>query len=320
MRPAYLITGSEELLVQRSLQALLGKLRDEEPDLDVETVDVSEVDHLPEMRTASLFGGRKVIALRGAEALSGDLKREVEDYLEAPDDAAVLVLTASGVGRIQKLAKLVAQHGERVDVKPPADWDDRGWDRIVGEEFRLLGKSPDASAIAALRARAGNDSAVIASKVAQVAAATPAVEVSASDVEAVVEGHGRRSAFAIADAVTDRDAATALTALRGSLDAGEAPLAVVGALTYRFRQLLQVRGGAGAREVGTSPNNLRRLKSVATRNFGPGELAWCHDRLARTDVELKGSELPDELVLELAVIDLATPREVGVPWNPLATA
>jgi DNA polymerase III subunit delta len=158
---------------------------------------------------------------------------------------------------------------------------------------------------------------MIATKVAQVVAATgPADTVTADVVESTIEGHGRRSAFALADAVVDRDPGEALVVLRGLLEAGEAPLALLGALTYRFRQLLGARAGLAAKEVGCSPAQLKRLVPLSQRNFGPGELAWCHDRIARTDVELKGSDLPPELVIELAVLDLATPRTVGRPWDP----
>ena len=318
MTPVHLISGPDELLVHRATEALLGRLRADEPDLDVDVVDVGELDHLPEMRTASLFGGRKCVVLRGAEGLSGAVKTEVETYLEAPSSDAVLIIAATSVGRIQKVSRLVGEQGEKTKVEPPADWDDRGWDRLVGEEFRLLDRSADASAIAAIRSHAGNDPAVIASKVAQVVAATTSgASVTSDDVEAVVEGHGRRSGFAVADAVTDRDPAAALVALRGALESGEAPLAVLGALSFRFRQLLQARAGASAKEIGTSTNNHRRLRGIANSNFGPGELAWCHDRIARTDVDLKGSELPDELVIELAVVELASRRELGSPWNPL---
>jgi DNA polymerase-3 subunit delta len=267
-----------------------------------------------------LFGGRLCVVLRGAEALSGDLKREVEDYLARPGQEAVLVLVARGTGRIQKVAKLAKEHGERIDVKTPADWDDRGWDRLVGEEFRRLQRKADAGAIRAIRAHAGAEPGVIASKVGQVAAATePGRPISAEDVEAVVEGHGRQSGFAVADAVADRDPAAALVALRGALEAGEAPLALLGAIVFRFRQLLVVRGGGNAKDAGVSPNQHRRLKPIAQR-FNAGELAWCHDRLAQADVDLKGSELAPELVIELAVLEVATSRQLGAPWNPLAAS
>jgi DNA polymerase III subunit delta len=318
MAPVHLIAGDDDLLLQRELERVLADLCAQDDDLTVEVHDVSETGALPEMRTASLFGGRTCVVLRGAEGLAGELKSEVEGYLETPSDDAVLVLVARGIGKVQKVAKLAKQHGERHDVKAPADWDDRGWDRLVGEEFRRLQRKADASAIAAIRAHAGTVPGVIASKVAQVCAAEPTAPTLTGDhVEASVEGHGRVSGFAVADAVADRDPGSALVALRGALESGEAPLALLGAVTYRFRQLLQIRGGGDAKSAGVSPNQFRRLQAIAGR-FGPGELAWCHDRLAQLDVDLKGSELPAELVLEIGMLELATAREVGRPFNPLA--
>lgn len=317
--PVYLLAGDDELLLARALEGLLDELRADDPELDVALSDVSEIDHLPELRTASLFGGRTCVILRGAEALSGDLKREVEAYLEAPADDAVMVVVARGIGRIQKVARQAKAHGRRIDVKAPPDWDDRAWDGIVADELARLDRQADTAAIAALRSHAGTDTQGIASRVAQVVAAAEAgARITAADVERVVEGHGRQSGFAIADAVADRDPAGALVALRGALDTGDAPLAVLGAVVYRFRQLLQVRGGASASEAGISPAQHRRLAAISGR-FNPGELAWCHDRLARLDLDLKGSDLPDELILELGLIDVATSRQPGAPWNPLAS-
>jgi DNA polymerase-3 subunit delta len=318
MTPVLLLAGDDDLLLQREVERQLARLQDEDPELQVDLRDVPETDHLPELRTTSLFGGRTCVVLRGCEGLSGDLKAEVETYLERPSDEAVLVLVARGLGRIQKVGKLAKQHGERIDVKRPADWDDRSWDRLIGEEFRRLKRKADATAIAAIRAHAGTEPGVIASKVGSVAAAHPGVAaLTAEHVEAVVEGHGRASGFAIADAVAERDPAAAIVAVRGALESGEAPLAVLGALAFRFRQLLQVRSGAAAKQAGVSTGQYRRMKALAAA-FNPGELAWCHDQLAQLDVDLKGSDLPAELLLELTVIRIATPTQVGAPFNPLA--
>jgi len=319
MVPVLLLAGDDDLLLQRELEQQIEALRGEDPELEVERQDVAELDHLPELRTTSLFGGRTCLVLRGVEAVSGDLKAELETYLDAPSEDAVLVLVARGTGRIQRITKLAKQHGERVDVKAPADWDDRGWDRIVGEEFRRLKRKADATAIGAIRSHAGSQPAAIASQVASVcAAAADATTITAEHVEAVVEGHGKASGFAVADAIAERDPAAALVALRGALDAGDAPLALLGAIAFRTRQLLLVRSGASPKEAGMSPGQHRRLQGLAT-GFHPGELAWCHDRVAALDLELKGSDLADELLLEVGVIELATSRQVGAPFNPLVT-
>ena len=283
--------------------------------------DATDLTALPELRTGSLFGGRSCVVVRGIERLSGDapgsLKEQLETYAADPSPDAVLVLVARGTASVQRLAKLVAANGERIDVKRPPDYDERAWDRLVGDEFRRLGRKADATAIASVRLHAGQDAATIASQVATVCAASDVAVVTATEVDTVVEGIGQRSAFAVADAISERDPSGALVALAGALGSGEAPLRIVGALTFRIRQLLLARSGADAREVGVPPARLRAVKAQAEA-FTPGELAWCHDRLAQVDLALKGSDLPDSLVLEMAVIDLATSRRVGRPFDPTA--
>ncbi len=318
MDPVLLVTGDDDLLLQREVDRQLSELAEADPELAVDRYDVSELEQLPELRTTSLFGGRTCIVLRGVEGVSGDLKAEVETYLEAPSPDAILVLVARGVGKVQKIAKLAAQQGEKVEVKTPADWDDRGWDRLIGEEFRRLGRKADATAIAAIRTHAGTLPSAIASQVGTVCASHPDVAVVTGEhVDAVVEGQGKASGFAVADAIADRDPASALVALRGALAAGDAPLAVLGAVTFRLRQLLQVRSGASPKEAGIRPGRRYDDTKRQAAAFHPGELAWCHDRLAQLDLELKGSELPDDLVLEVGVLEVATSTEVGAPWNPL---
>ncbi len=306
--PVYLIAGDDELLLQRALERLLADVRAAEPQLEVARVDAVQVTQLPELRTASLFGGVRCVVVRGAESLSRSLAEQVSAYLEAPDPASTLVLVAQGTGRIRSLAQRAAAVGQRIDVVAPKPWARREWDAMTEAELRRLGRSADPAAVRALLGHAGTDPATLASKCAQVAAATPmGALISAADVERVVEGHGNRGAFAIADAIVERAPFQALVALRGAIGAGEAPLGVLGAIVFRLRQLLQVSAGAPAREVGVSPGQHRRLSALA-RRFEPGELAWCHERTARADLDLKGSDLPSDLILELAVIDLATTR------------
>ncbi len=314
-----LLAGDDDLLLSREVDRRVGELERADPELVVDRYDVAELDQLPELRTTSLFGGRTCVVLRGVEAITDPLKAEVERYLEAPSDEAHLVLVARGTARVQRIVRLAKAVGERVDVARPPEWEDRGWERIVGEEFRRLGTKADATAIAAVRLHAGTEPATIASQVGSVCATHAGVPVITGEhVEAVLSGHGRASGFAVADAVTARDPRAAVVALSGALRAGEAPLAIAGALTFRIRQLLQLRSGAAPREVGLRSRSRAQQAQAQARAFGPGELAWAHDRLARLDLDLKGSELPDALVLEFAVLELATPREVGAPFNPLA--
>jgi len=322
MSQVLLIVGADPLLCDREVERRLADIAADGILTHVLRLDAAELDGLPEMRTASLLEERTCVVLRGVEALSGETNRElreqIEHYLASPDPTNVLILVARNVGRIPTLAKAAAAAGEKIDVAIPAEHDGRAWDRLIAEEFARLERQAEPAAVAAVLEHAGHDATVIASQVATVCHATEVGRIiTVDDVEAVVAGQGRTSAFAIADAIEQRDPAAALMALRGAMGSGEAPLRIVGALTFRLRQLLQARAGADARDIGIPPGRLPHLRRSA-QAFLPGELAWCHDRLAKLDVALKGSDVPDDVLMDVAVVELATSRSPGAPFDPTA--
>ncbi len=306
--PMYLFTGAEELLVRRAAERLLTELRSEGP---VEVIDVRagelKEQGLPDLRTGSLFGDRRALLIREAQDLPADLSAQLVGELEgSPPDATVLLL-ASGTGRIMKLAKAIKAAGGRVDVAPPRDWEDAKWSGLVREEFGQHRRRADAAAIQAILDHAGLDVSQIAEKVAQVVAAAPAGTIDVAAVERSVVGHGSRGSFAVADAMCERQPAKALELLRGVLETGSDPVMVLGALVYRVRSLVAVAGRVDPRDVGLriSAGQARRLQGVR-RNFGPGELTAAVRALADADVELKSGELPPDLVIERAVVRIAT--------------
>jgi len=322
MPPVLLIVGADPLLCDREVERQLDEIRTDGVPTYVQRLEATELEGLPELRTVSLLDERTCVVLRGVEQLSGEanrgLREQIEQYLTAPDPTNVLILVARTIGRIPTLAKAAAAAGTRIEVAIPAEHDGRAWERLVAEEFARLERQAEPAAIAAIIEHAGHDATVIASQVATVCHATEAGRViTTDDVEAVVAGQGRVSAFAIADAIEQRDPAAALMALRGAMGSGEAPLRIVGALTFRLRQLLQARAGADARDIGIPPGRLTHLRRNA-QAFLPGELAWCHDRLAQLDVALKGSDVPDDVLMDVAVIELATSRSPGAPFDPTA--
>ncbi len=227
--------------------------------------------------------------------------------LEGPPPETTVILLASGTGRIARLAKRVTELGGRTDVAPPREWEEQRWLALVADEFRRHGRRADRAAAAAVLGHAGLDVSTVAEKVAQVAAAAPPGPVAAAHVDAVVVGHGSRGSFAVADAMCERNPAQALELLRGVLEAGDDPVMVLGALAYRLRSLVAVAGGIEGKTVGLniSPGQARRLQGIR-RGFGPGELTAAYAELARADREIKGGELPAVLVLERAVVTVAT--------------
>ena len=319
MQAFTLVTSDDPLLLRRGVDRAL---RDVPDGADVERTDVDE-EGLPDVRTTSLFGGDTVHVLRFSRVPSGGVLDEVRALAEAPGDTPVVVAVEHSSRSLPKTLKdLAGLAGQHIDVTRPPDWADEQWDRLVGDEFRALGRHADATAIAAIRRHAGLEPGTIAVQVATVCASAPSGTgaLTEEDVERVLEGHGRQSGFAIADAVVARDAAAALTATRGALEAGDAPVMLLGALAYRLRQLLVLRAGGDGRAAGlgrrpVSGGRLRNLTREARESVGPGELAWAVDRLARLDHDLKGSDLPSDLLFEVAVVELCEGRTVD-PVRP----
>ena len=243
--PIYLFAGPEELLRRRAAERLLDELRAEGP---IEVVDRRAADlreqGLPDLRTGSLFGDRRVVLIRDAHELPADAAAALARELDGPPPDALVVLLAGGTGRITKLAKRIKERGGRVDVAPPRDWEDRKWAGIVRDEFAQHGRRAAAAAIDAILAHAGLDIAQIAEKVAQVVARVPHGEISAQHVDSVVVGHGSRGSFAVADAMCQRRPGQALELLRGVLESGDDPIMVLGALVYRVRSIVAVAGGS----------------------------------------------------------------------------
>lgn len=304
----YLFAGAEELLRSRAAAQLLDELRAEGP---VELVDVRAAElrerGVPDLRTGSLFGDRRVVQIRDAQELPADIAAGLADVLDGPPPDALVVLLASGTGRIMKLAKRIKAVGGRIDVAPPRDWEDRKWTGLVRDEFAHHKRKAAAGAIDAMLAHAGLDVAQIAEKVSQVVSRVPSGTISAEHVDSVVVGHGSRGSFAVADAMCQRRPAEALELLRGVLESGDDPIMVLGALVYRVRSVVAVAGGIEPADAGLriSKGQLRHLHG-AVRNFGSGELTRAMRTLADADVELKSGELPPQLVIERAVVQIAT--------------
>jgi DNA polymerase-3 subunit delta len=227
--------------------------------------------------------------------------------LDGPPPDAVVVLLATGTGRILKVAKRIKALGGRVDLAPPKEWEDRKWAALVRDEFAQHQRRATPAALTALLSHAGFDVSQIAEKVSQVVAAVPQGTIDDSDIERTVIGHGSRGSFAVADAMCARDPARALELLRGVLEGGSDPVMVLGALVYRLRSIVAVAGKVDPKTVDLriSRGQAHHLRA-ARDNFGPGELTRAVRTLADADVEIKSGELPSEFVIERAVVQIAT--------------
>jgi DNA polymerase III subunit delta len=316
--PAYLLTGPEHLLVRRAADRVLAELADESGgELEVTEVRGSDLgeDNLPDLRTASLFAVPRAYVVRDAHLLPKVAAKALQHEITGRTATATIVLLSTQTKPIMALAKAIKEAGGRIDVAPPKEWEEKAWRRLVVDEFRLHDRVPTEEAVDAVLDASGLSVNVIAEKVAQAAAGSEkGASVTREQVDRVVVGHGSRGGFAVADAMCARQPAEALRLLRGCLEAGDHPVMILGALTYKMRQLIAVAAGLDGKSVGLSISRPQENKLLQARSrFGPGELTAAMQHLAACDLEIKSGDLDPAFAIERAVLGVASTDRLPVP-------
>src|SRR5579862_1854002 len=96
-KPVYALVGSDTLLHQEALSAILHELPKDtqRTDIDGETADLASV--LDELRSFALFGSGKLIVVRDADDFVSRFRDQMEEYVKSPSDSTTLILRFSSL-------------------------------------------------------------------------------------------------------------------------------------------------------------------------------------------------------------------------------
>jgi DNA polymerase-3 subunit delta len=174
---------------------------------------------------------------------------------------------------------------------------------------RRLDLAPDGAA--ALVDTLGEDPGALDRAMDQLATAFSGERVTREIVARQFRGLGEQHVWDLCDKAFSRDLAGAMRSLRTLLEAGEAGLMLLGAITSRLRDLIRVKSlperlapAEAARQAGLRFDwQVRRYREQAKR-FSAEELAGLHDRVAWADRALK-SGATDDVVLPMLVAAIA---------------
>jgi DNA polymerase-3 subunit delta len=303
--PVTLLWGEDEFLLREAALEFLGDLQPVEVDGGLwqggETGDLA---------TPSLFGEPRALLVSNARALPDDGVRELARYLEAPDPGAPLVLVAVVGDRAKApaaLVKLVKGVGTVTEVKIQRK-ELPAW-ILKRAKTRELDLAPDGAA--ALVDILGEEPGALARAVDQLATAFAGERISREIVSRQFRGLGEQHVWDLCDKAFSRDLPGAMRSLRTLLEAGEAGLMLLGAITSRLRDLIRVRSlperlapPEAARQAGLRFDwQVRRYREQAKR-FSPEGLAGIHERIAWADRALK-SGATDDVVLPMLVAAIA---------------
>ena len=303
--PVSLLWGEDEFLLREAALELLGDLQPVEVDAGLwqggETADLA---------TPSLFGERRALLVSNAKALPDEGVREIARYLEAPDPDAPLVLVAVVGDRAKApaaLVKLVKGVGTVTEVKLQRK-ELAGWilNRAKAKELDL---APDGAAT--LVDTLGEDPGALERAIEQLASAFSGERITREVVARQFRGLGEQHVWDLCDKAFSRDLPGAMRSLRTLLEAGEAGLMLLGAITSRLRDLIRVKAlperlapAEAAKQAGLRFDwQVRRYREQAGR-FSPEELAGLHERIAWADRALK-SGATDDVVLPMLVTAIA---------------
>ena len=303
--PVFLLWGEDEFLLREAALELLGDLQPVEVDGGLwqggETADLA---------TPSLFGERRALLVSNAKALPDEGVRELARYLEAPDPGAPLVLVAVVGDRAKApaaLVKLVKGVGTVTEVKIERK-ELPGW-LLKRATAKGLDLAPDGAA--ALVDTLGEDPGALERALEQLATAFSGERITREIVARQFRRLGAQHVWDLCDRAFSRDLPGAMRSLRTLLEAGEAGLMLLGAITSRLRDLIRVASlperlapADAARQAGLRFDwQVRRYRQQAKR-FSAEDLAGLHERIAWADRALK-SGATDDVVLPMLVAAIA---------------
>jgi DNA polymerase-3 subunit delta len=309
--PLYALVGEEDLLRDSALvhlkQAILGG-EGNDFNCDLFYGDEAEAGDIASCASeVGVFASRRLVIVKAVDKLPGTQCEALLPYIKDPNESTTMVFIAAKLDGRLKFTQALLQASVVVDCAPMKDsqlmpWlkqeADRGGVRIDEEALYLLKEACGGSLYSARReieklaAYVSHSGTVTATEVAMLRGIEPGASV-----------------FDLAAAIGARQRGKALAIVARSLEAGEAPLRILGSLAWQYRRLWKVkelirqggREGEAARMLRMDPYRVRAFIG----QFSETHLQDALLTFMRIDGKLKGGSaakpamLLDQLILQL---------------------
>jgi DNA polymerase III subunit delta len=260
----------------------------------------------------SLFGGGPFVVLRNLDAWNAAQKAVVVDYLQNPSPESDLVLIGEKLGSRERLLSAVKKSGEVHNLEQPKGKALIEW--VVGHAKKLGLDLPEDVA-EDLTSRCSGDKMRLLKETEKLALYVGDETATHDDVAALCPPDVQSNIFAFVDSLAAGERDRALRSLEDLIGTGEPPLR----LTFMIRRQFQLVARAGALlEAGTPRKEIASILKVppfVARKLEEQGRKLDEEGLERSlaliqDLEsaLKGgSDLSDELQVEMTVLKLAEP-------------
>lgn len=311
----YLLLGDDEERKARGLE----KLRAASPNSEADVYDAAET--APEAivsacNSYSLFGDGAFVVLRNLDAWNAAQKAKIVEYLKNPSPETNLVLMGQKLGAREKLLSAVKESGEVHELDQPTGKALVKW--VVdyagkqGVELPYPVAQDLVTRCSADKRRLSRE----AEKLALYVSADGRGEASLEDVAELSPPDLQSNIFAFVDALAAGDRGRALNMLEALSGSGEPPLRLAYMLRRQFQMLARSASlrerGAPQKEIASvlkiPPFVVKKLEEQG-RRLGEEDLERALGTVTELERGLKGgSDLPDTLQMERAVLELSGSR------------
>jgi DNA polymerase-3 subunit delta len=279
---------------------------------------------LAQAQTLPMLAPQQVIFVRDVEAwerLGEDsreaLLKQLSEYLDDPAPFSVLVFEAGALDQRMRLAKMFAEKTVVVAVELSEKPEERV--KLAGplafEMARELGVELDHEAAAELAEILNGELAAIRTEIEKLATyAGDRRRITREDIELLVVSARKYSVWELADMLASRQPSVALEFLDSLLREGEQPAALLGALAWMYRKLLEAQELPAGVQGWQAASRLRMQAKTAemavsqSQKFPRTQLTTGLAALYEADSRLKSGGTSQRAVMEFLVARLASTR------------
>jgi len=310
----YHFTGEEDFLKEEAWKKIVTLLVPEDLknfNLDFLYGAETSLDQIiSKVSTAPVNAQKRAVILFDLHKLSDFSKEMLLKFLPKFPNSVCLILLSPKLDPKVKKAKFYTALGElSTTVDFPKLWDNQisAW---ITNRMRMYGKRFDGNATSILQDLVGSNLADLAGEIDKlVIYVGESNMITSADVELVAGLSRTHTVFQLMDSIGERDCQKSLEILKGLILAGEKPGGMIFWLTQHLERLIQTKELASPSTSALA--TLFRVKPyLATKyqnqapNFSLGELEKGLIFLYQTDVDLKSSLMPDNILMELLVYNL----------------
>ena len=313
IRPVYLLLGPEDYTIEQALQLFRQIVVG--PDLlvfnlasfEAESADMAEV--LSVARTLPMMSRHRLVFITEIDRLLEGGRRVLEDYLHAPADRCVVVLTASEIDRRTGFFRLLKEEAEILECPRLKGPELERWVKayLQGHGYRLSG-----TALKLLLDTVGSDLRMLVSEIEKIAlCAGPGGVIPDAAVEEMAGATRQRGIFELTGAIGRRDVKGALRVLASLLDSGESSIGIVAMIARHYRQVLiakeMLESRRSPQEIATAiqmPQFIMEDFLRQARSLDRGAVTRLYLQLAATDRRFKSESVDHRIVLESLICSL----------------